>query len=97
MSIFGKRWFIVPIHLSTKRSGILPGGGEKFFPVIGYPPVTMFQDMDEEPLLADFAKRMAGPMSAYVHIPFCPSRCTLSTTSHAANRLKGDGTWMACH
>lgn len=60
----------------VKQSGILPGGGEKFFPVIGYPPVTMFQDMDEGPLFANFAQRAAGPISAYVHIPFCPSRCT---------------------
>ena len=61
---------------TVQDSGILPSRGDQFFPVIGYPPVTMFRDMDEGPLFANFAQRAPSPISAYVHIPFCPSRCT---------------------
>lgn len=56
--------------------GILPDGGKKFFPVIGYPPLTMFRDMDQSALFDRFEQRPASPTIAYFHIPFCPSRCT---------------------
>jgi oxygen-independent coproporphyrinogen-3 oxidase len=59
-----------------QASGILPEGGKKFFPVIGYPPLTMFSDMDETPLFRNFYQRPASPTLGYAHIPFCPSRCT---------------------
>lgn len=59
----------------VKTSGILPTDG-KFFPVIGYPPLTMYPQMDEKPIFAEINERPANPMIAYVHIPFCPSRCT---------------------
>ena len=58
------------------KSGVLPGDGKKFFPVIGYPPLTMFNDMDQDTLFENFDQRPEGPVSAYAHIPFCPSRCT---------------------
>lgn len=57
-------------------SGILPERGADFFPVIGYPPLTMFGPMDQGPLFENFAKRPASPTIGYIHIPFCPSRCT---------------------
>ena len=60
----------------VKDSGILPDQGNQFFPVIGYPPLTMFSAMDEGPLFAGLAQRPFSPISAYVHIPFCPTRCT---------------------
>ena len=59
-----------------KNTGILPERGADFFPVIGYPPLTMFSNMDQDPLFANFAARPAVPTVAYIHIPFCPSRCT---------------------
>lgn len=59
----------------VKGSGILPTEG-KFFPVIGYPPLTMYPEMDEKPMLENVQQRPVNPMIAYVHIPFCPSRCT---------------------
>ena len=59
-----------------KDVGFLAGRGEKFFPVIGYPPLTMYQDMDETRLFADLAHRRRDPLSAYLHVPFCPTRCT---------------------
>lgn len=57
------------------RAGLIPPDG-KFFPVIGYPPLTMYGSMDDAPLFADIAARPEQPSAAYVHIPFCPSRCT---------------------
>ena len=59
----------------VRTSGILPTDG-KFFPVIGYPPLTMYPDMDQEPMFENLSERPVNPMIAYVHIPFCPSRCT---------------------
>ena len=59
-----------------KDSGILPGRGTKFFPVVGYPPLTMFHDMDETPLFEDLASRPEYPLLSYLHIPFCPMQCT---------------------
>ena len=60
----------------VKDSGILPGRGTKFFPVVGYPPLTMFHDMDERPLFEDLDSRPEYPLLSYVHIPFCPMQCT---------------------
>jgi len=59
-----------------RATGILPDQGAKFFPVIGYPPLTMFTPMDQTSVFKDFSSRETRPMIAYVHIPFCPSRCT---------------------
>ena len=60
----------------VKKAGLLPGDGNKFFPVIGYPPLTMFSDMDQTALFENFPQRPQNPTIAYAHIPFCPSRCT---------------------
>lgn len=60
----------------VRKTGILPGEGEKFFPVIAYPPLTMYQNMDEKALFDSLQSRPAGPISGYLHIPFCPTRCT---------------------
>jgi oxygen-independent coproporphyrinogen-3 oxidase len=54
----------------------LPDRGNKFFPVIGYPPLTMFGPMDEGPLFNNFQSRPEYPIAGYLHIPFCPTRCT---------------------
>ena len=59
-----------------KDSGILPGRGSKFFPVVGYPPLTMFTDMDETPLFEDLQSRPEYPLLSYLHMPFCPMQCT---------------------
>lgn len=59
-----------------KDSGILPDRGKGFFPVVSYPPVTMYQDMDEGGLFDDFHQRRPNKLIGYLHIPFCPSRCT---------------------
>ena len=61
---------------AIRESGILPEKGKNFFPVIGYPPLTMFNDMDQGPLFENFDQRPISPTLGYAHIPFCPSRCT---------------------
>jgi oxygen-independent coproporphyrinogen-3 oxidase len=60
----------------VKDSGILPGRGKEFFPVVSYPPVTMYQEMDEDGLFQDYHHRRPNSLIGYLHIPFCPSRCT---------------------
>lgn len=68
---------LVDINIDeVRQTGILPDGGNKFFPVIGYPPLTMFSETDETALFENFQQRAARPLSAYIHIPFCPTRCT---------------------
>ncbi len=61
---------------AVKDSGILPARGRNFFPVIGYPPLTMYNEMDQKPMFEGIHTRPTNPTIAYVHIPFCPSRCT---------------------
>lgn len=60
----------------VKDSGILPGRGKDFFPVVSYPPITMYENMTESQMFNDFQSRPSVPMIGYLHIPFCPSRCT---------------------
>ncbi len=60
----------------VKDSGILPDRGKDFFPVVSYPPVIMYGPMDESRMFDNFQSRPAVPMIGYLHIPFCPSRCT---------------------
>ena len=60
----------------VKDSGILPGGGKDFFPVVSYPPITMYQDMNERDMFHNHRDRPTTSMIGYLHIPFCPSRCT---------------------
>ncbi|MDH5545900.1 MAG: coproporphyrinogen III oxidase family protein [Gammaproteobacteria bacterium] len=66
---------VVGLH-EVRQTGILPASGNKFFPVIGYPPLTMFSSMDESPLFENIVSRNVNPTAGYLHIPFCPTRCT---------------------
>jgi oxygen-independent coproporphyrinogen-3 oxidase len=61
---------------AVKDSGILPGRGKDFFPVVSYPPVIMYDEMDESRLFDGFHSRRPNKLIGYLHIPFCPSRCT---------------------
>ena len=61
---------------AVKASGILPDRGRGFFPVVSYPPITMYSDMDESDLFDNFEQRRQIPTIGYLHVPFCPSRCT---------------------
>lgn len=59
-----------------RASGILPDNGNNFSPVIGYPPHTMLPKMAPEAVFDSYKTRPTNPITAYAHIPFCPSRCT---------------------
>jgi oxygen-independent coproporphyrinogen-3 oxidase len=60
----------------VRQTGILPQGGNAFFPVVGYPPHTMLPSMAQEDVFETYQQRRPNPITAYAHIPFCPSRCT---------------------
>jgi oxygen-independent coproporphyrinogen-3 oxidase len=70
----------------VKDTGILPGRGKEFFPVVSYPPITMYRQMDEGGLFDDYHRRRPNPLIGYLHIPFCPSRCTYC---HWITKTKG--------
>ena len=59
-----------------RQTGILPDNGNAFFPVVGYPPHTMLTPNEQELVFSDYQQRRPNPITAYAHIPFCPSRCT---------------------
>ena len=61
---------------SVKRSGILPGQGKEFFPVVSYPPAIMYEPMSEAEVFGVDQSLTTNPMIGYLHMPFCPSRCT---------------------
>ena len=61
---------------SVRQTGILPDDGNAFFPVVGYPPHTMLPSLEQEDIFGDYQQRRPNPITAYAHIPFCPSRCT---------------------
>ena len=72
-----KEYLANTIEINKIRdTGLLPDRGNRFFPVIGYPPLTMFSAMDETALFAGFQSRPEYPVAGYLHIPFCPTRCT---------------------
>jgi len=82
-NVNGKEWIerarkeIASLDIEEiKASGILPDNGNQYFPVIGYPPLTMFSPMTQAPLFDRFSDRPNSPTIAYIHIPFCPSQCT---------------------
>lgn len=60
----------------VRRTGILPDNGNAFFPVVGYPPHTMLPNLEQEDVFGGYQQRHPNPITAYAHIPFCPSRCT---------------------
>lgn len=60
----------------VRQTGILPDDGNAFFPVVGYPPHTMLPSNEQEAVFDTYEQRTPNPITAYAHIPFCPSRCT---------------------
>jgi oxygen-independent coproporphyrinogen-3 oxidase len=60
----------------VRQTGILPDNGNAFFPVVGYPPHTMLPPSEQALVFSDYQQRRPNPITAYAHIPFCPSRCT---------------------
>lgn len=61
---------------AVRNTGILPDNGNAFFPVVGYPPHTMLPKFSQKDVFGSYQQRRSNPITAYAHIPFCPSRCT---------------------
>ncbi len=72
-----------------KAAGFLPLH-DLFFPAIYYPPLTMYSPMAEEQVLAGYVHNPAYPASLYVHIPFCPTKCTFCHWTTSTNDSKED-------
>ena len=60
---------------AMRRQGLVCRDGH-FFPSVHYPPITMYEPIEEDAFLETYAPPPEGRMVVYVHIPFCPSRCT---------------------
>lgn len=46
-----------------------------FFPSVHYPPITMYEPMTDDELLASYTMPEDGRLDVYAHIPFCRQRC----------------------
>lgn len=57
-----------------KDIGFTPIDG-LYFPAIYYPPIPMYPKSSEEEMFNNFKYNSETPLSVYIHIPFCPSRC----------------------
>ncbi len=57
-----------------KDIGFTPRDG-LYFPAIYYPPIPMYPKSNEDEMFNNFKYTSNGPLSVYIHIPFCPSRC----------------------
>ena len=57
-----------------KNAGFIPLDG-LYFPAIYYPPIPMYPKSNENEMLNNFKYNSEAPLSVYIHIPFCPSRC----------------------
>lgn len=57
-----------------RKVGFIPKEG-LYFPAIYYPPITMYPKSNEEELFRGFNYNIKYPLSVYIHIPFCPSKC----------------------
>ncbi len=61
------------MHL-LQRQGLVPLDGD-YFPSVHYPPITMYDELDEADFLEDYNNPYGDKFSVYVHIPFCENRC----------------------
>src|SRR6202047_1084153 len=57
-----------------REEGLICRDGD-FFPSVHYPPITMYDQTDEEELFRDYALPADGKFDVYAHIPFCKQRC----------------------
>lgn len=55
-------------------AGLIPKGG-LYYPTIYYPPIPMYAGWDEAALLDGLRYDGSRHAAAYVHLPFCRSRC----------------------
>jgi oxygen-independent coproporphyrinogen III oxidase len=57
------------LGLLVKNADFYPSG-------VHYPPITMYQPIDEEGVFAGYTLPADGRLDVYAHIPFCRQRCT---------------------
>ncbi len=58
-----------------REAGVLPFG-DQFLPVVSYPPITMYPQVDGQALLAQEPDPPPQRTAAYVHVPFCARGCS---------------------
>jgi len=58
-----------------RAAGVLPHGDE-FLPVVSYPPITMYPEVDGAALLSTEPGPPPQRTAAYVHVPFCARGCS---------------------
>jgi oxygen-independent coproporphyrinogen III oxidase len=57
-----------------QEAGLLCTSGD-FFPSVHYPPITMYQPIDQAELFKGYTLPADGLLDIYAHIPFCRQRC----------------------
>jgi oxygen-independent coproporphyrinogen-3 oxidase len=57
-----------------REEGLICRSGE-FFPSVHYPPITMYDQVDEDTLFETYTLPQDGKLDVYAHIPFCKQRC----------------------
>src|SRR5260370_21311409 len=57
-----------------RDEGLICRSGD-FFPSVHYPPITMYDEVDEEKLFEGYTLPADGKLDVYAHIPFCKQRC----------------------
>ncbi|ESQ13180.1 MAG TPA: coproporphyrinogen III oxidase family protein [Chromatiaceae bacterium] len=57
-----------------RQLGVVCREGD-FFPSVHYPPITMYQEITDDELLAGYSMPEDGRLDVYAHIPFCRQRC----------------------
>jgi oxygen-independent coproporphyrinogen-3 oxidase len=57
-----------------RQLGVVCREGD-FFPSVHYPPITMYQPITDDELLANYTLPPDGRLDIYAHIPFCRQRC----------------------
>jgi oxygen-independent coproporphyrinogen-3 oxidase len=57
-----------------REEGLICRDGD-FFPSVHYPPITMYDQVSEEALFANYRLPADGKLDVYAHIPFCKQRC----------------------
>jgi len=58
-----------------REAGLIPLDGD-FFPSVHYPPITMYQPINEEALFSTYQNPKGSLFDIYAHIPFCITHCT---------------------